>query len=142
MAFTVRLTNEIISPQLPLFYWPISYHSSRFSTAIRANQRFVFPIPSGISSEDAASMLCGGLTVYSPLKRNGVKPGSKVGVIGIGGLGHYAVLFAKAMGAEVFAFTHSKSKAEDIKKMGADHIIDTGDKVRRRWHYVSFIFSF
>ena len=74
-------------------------------------------------------MLCGGLTVFSPLIRNGAGPGKKVGVIGIGGLGHYAVLFAKAMGAEVYAFTHSSNKMEDAKKLGADHVVDTTDKV-------------
>lgn len=99
-----------------------------YSTAIRAHQQFVFPIPDEIESRDAASMLCGGLTVYSPLKTYGAGPGKKVGVVGIGGLGHYAILWAKAMGAEVYAFTHSSSKMEDIKKMGADHVVDTGKK--------------
>ena len=75
-------------------------------------------------------MMCAGLTVYSPLKTHGAGPGKKVGIMGIGGLGHYAVLWAKAMGAEVYAFTHDESKVEDIKKMGADHVINTGKKVR------------
>jgi alcohol dehydrogenase (NADP+) len=57
-----------------------------YSTAIRANELFVFPIPDGLESRHAASMLCGGLTVFSPLKRNGTGPGKKVGIIGIGGL--------------------------------------------------------
>ncbi|EED77281.1 predicted protein [Postia placenta Mad-698-R] len=96
-----------------------------YSTAIRAHERFVFPIPKEIESAHASSMLCAGLTVYSPLRTHGAGPGKKVGVIGIGGLGHYAVLFAKAMGAEVYAFTHDKSKIDDIKEMGADHVIDT-----------------
>ncbi|GBE81580.1 NADP-dependent alcohol dehydrogenase 6 [Sparassis crispa] len=96
-----------------------------YSTAIRAHERFVFPIPDGIESRHAATMLCAGLTVYSPLKTYGAGPGKKIGVVGIGGLGHYAVLWAKAMGAEVYAFTHDKTKIEDIKKMGADHIINT-----------------
>lgn len=74
-------------------------------------------------------MLCGGLTVFSPLRANGAGPGKKVGVIGIGGLGHMAVLFAKALGAEVWAFTHSPDKMEDAKKLGADHIVDTNKKV-------------
>lgn len=77
-------------------------------------------------------MLCAGLTVYSPLVRNGCGPGKKVGIVGVGGLGHYAVLFAKALGAEVWAFTHSPTKKEDLKKMGADHVVDIGDKVRSR----------
>ncbi|KAA1476357.1 GroES-like protein [Dentipellis sp. KUC8613] len=99
-----------------------------YSTGIIANELFVYPIPDGISSAEACSMMCGGLTVYSPLRRNGAGPGKKVGIIGIGGLGHYAILFAKGLGAEVYAFTHSHSKDDDIKKMGADHVVYTGDK--------------
>ena len=75
-------------------------------------------------------MLCGGLTVFSPLKTNGAGPGKKVGVVGVGGLGHYAILFAKALGAEVYAFTHSSDKTDDAKNLGADHVVDTSDKVR------------
>lgn len=74
-------------------------------------------------------MFCAGVTVYSPLKASNIGPGKKVGVLGIGGLGHYAILFAKAMGAEVYAFSHSENKVEDIKKMGADHVVIT-HKVR------------
>ncbi|PCH43607.1 GroES-like protein [Wolfiporia cocos MD-104 SS10] len=99
-----------------------------YSTGIRAHERFVFPIPEEIESAHAASMLCAGLTVYSPLKTYGAGPGKKVGIVGIGGLGHYAVLWAKAMGAEVYAFTHDPEKTEDIKEMGADHIIDVTKK--------------
>ena len=89
----------------------------------------MFPIPDEIESRDAASMFCAGLTVYSPLKTYGCGPGKKVGIMGIGGLGHYAILWAKAMGAEVYALTHDDSKINDIKKMGADHIINTEKKV-------------
>ncbi|KDQ58536.1 hypothetical protein JAAARDRAFT_34354 [Jaapia argillacea MUCL 33604] len=99
-----------------------------YSTHIRANELFTFPIPDKLESRHAASMLCAGLTVFSPLVRNGCGPGKKVGVIGIGGLGHYALLFAKALGAEVYALTHSTRKVEDIKKMGADHIIVTDEE--------------
>lgn len=105
-----------------------------YSTAIRAHQQFVFPIPEALESRHAASMLCAGLTVFSPLKTNGAGPGKKVGIVGIGGLGHYAILFAKALGAEVYAFTHSKDKMEDAKKLGADHVIDTTNKVCERSH--------
>ncbi|KAH9915088.1 GroES-like protein [Fomitopsis serialis] len=97
-----------------------------FATAIRANERAVFAIPDGIESKDAASMFCGGVTVFSPMRRSNIGPGSKVGVIGIGGLGHYAILFGKALGAEVYAFTHSPRKREDAKKLGADFVVDTG----------------
>jgi D-arabinose 1-dehydrogenase-like Zn-dependent alcohol dehydrogenase len=72
-------------------------------------------------------MLCGGTTVYSPLKKYGAGTTAKnVGVIGIGGLGHFALIFAKAMGAEVTAISHSHNKEEDAKKMGASHFIATG----------------
>lgn len=101
-----------------------------YSTAIRAHQQFVFPIPDAIESKHAASMLCGGLTVFSPLRTNGAGPGKKVGIIGIGGLGHYAILFAKALGAEVYAFTHTKDKMQDASELGADHVVDTTQKVR------------
>ena len=66
------------------------------------------------------------VTVYSPMVRNNVGPGKKVGIVGIGGLGHIALQFAKALGAEVYAFSHSEKKRDDIMRMGADHIIQTG----------------
>jgi len=73
-------------------------------------------------------MLCGGTTVYSPLKKYGAGTTAKdVGVIGIGGLGHFALIFAKAMGANVTAISHSANKEEDAKKMGASRFIATGD---------------
>ncbi|CAE6443373.1 unnamed protein product [Rhizoctonia solani] len=99
-----------------------------FSTAIRANHNFVFPIPEKVKSEHAASMLCAGLTVFSPLVRNGCGPGKKVGIVGLGGLGHYGVMFAKALGAEVYVLSHSPNKEADAKKLGADHFIVTSDK--------------
>jgi alcohol dehydrogenase (NADP+) len=72
-------------------------------------------------------MLCGGTTVYSPLKKYGAGTTAKdVGVIGIGGLGHFALIFAKAMGANVTAISHSANKEEDAKKMGATKFIATG----------------
>ncbi|OCH93100.1 GroES-like protein [Obba rivulosa] len=98
-----------------------------FSTGIRAHEQFVFKIPDGLELRDAATMTCAGLTVFSPLKVNGCGPGKTVGVIGIGGLGHYAILFAKAMGATVYAFSHSASKEADIQKMGADFVVSTHD---------------
>jgi len=99
-----------------------------YSTAIRAHQQFVFAIPEGLKSEDAAPMLCGGLTVYSPLLRNGAGTTAKrVAIVGIGGLGHFGVLFAHAMGAEVIAISHSPRKKEDALKMGASQFISTGE---------------
>jgi len=74
-------------------------------------------------------MLCGGITVFSPLKRHGAGPGKKVGIIGLGGLGHFGVLWAKALGSdEVVVISRSKSKESDAKKLGADRIIATNDE--------------
>ena len=70
-------------------------------------------------------MLCGGITVYSPLKENGAGPGKTVGIVGIGGLGHFGLLFAKALGAEVIAISHSESKKADAEKMGASKFVAT-----------------
>ncbi|KAH8079866.1 GroES-like protein [Filobasidium floriforme] len=99
-----------------------------YSTHIRADKRFVFNIPSAIAPQDAAPILCAGITVYSPLKRNGTGPGKLVGIVGMGGLGHFAVQFAKALGAEVVLFSHSPGKASDALRLGADKFIATGDK--------------
>lgn len=106
--------------------WPDgSIAQGGYSTNIRAPEQFVFPIPEGLKSEHAAPMLCAGLTVYSPLFRNKVGAGSRVGVVGIGGLGHFGVMFAKAMGAEVVAISHSPRKKEDALKMGASEFVST-----------------
>lgn len=95
----------------------------------RTPSHFVVKIPDGVSSAEAAPMLCGGVTVYSPLKHNGCGPGKRVGIIGVGGLGHFGVIFAKALGAaKVVAISRKASKAEDCKKMGADLYIATDDE--------------
>ena len=92
----------------------------------RTPGHFVIKIPDGVSSEEAAPMLCGGITVFSPLMRNGAGPGKRVGIVGVGGLGHFGVLFAKALGCDkVYGISRSASKAEDVKKMGADVYIAT-----------------
>ncbi|KAK4049799.1 alcohol dehydrogenase [Microbotryomycetes sp. JL201] len=96
-----------------------------YSTATRVHERFVFPIPEGLADEDAAPMMCGGLTVYGPLKNYGVGKGTKLGVLGIGGLGHFAVMFGAALGAEVTAISHSDSKKDDALKMGAKAFLNT-----------------
>ncbi|QIW98455.1 hypothetical protein AMS68_003973 [Peltaster fructicola] len=94
----------------------------------RAPSHFVFKIPEGIPSEDAAPMLCGGITVYSPLKNNGCGPGKKVGIIGVGGLGHFGVLYAKALGADrVVGISRKAEKKADVLKMGADEYIATDE---------------
>ncbi|CAM1510618.1 Fc.00g009530.m01.CDS01 [Cosmosporella sp. VM-42] len=94
----------------------------------RTHSAFVFKIPDALPSELAAPMLCGGITVYSPLKNNGCGPGKTVGVVGVGGLGHFAVLFAKALGADkVVGISRKASKRDEVLKIGADQYIATDD---------------
>ncbi|KAI0900426.1 NADP-dependent alcohol dehydrogenase C [Annulohypoxylon nitens] len=92
----------------------------------RTNGHFVFRIPDGLESSSAAPMMCAGITVYSPLKENGCGPGKTVGVVGVGGLGHFAILFAKALGADrVVGISRKADKREDALKLGADEYIAT-----------------
>ena len=83
-------------------------------------------------------MLCAGITSYSPLKRFGAGPGKKVGVVGIGGLGHYGIMFAKALGAEVWAISRSRAKEADARKMGADGFLATQEDGWYEPHKMSF----
>ncbi|ODV63156.1 NAD(P)-dependent alcohol dehydrogenase [Ascoidea rubescens DSM 1968] len=98
-----------------------------YASDIRVHEHFAFKIPDNLPSESTAPMLCAGITVFSPLVRAKVGPGSKVGIIGIGGLGHFGILFAKALGAEVYAFSRNDSKKEDCLALGVDHYIATGN---------------
>ncbi|MCJ1476438.1 hypothetical protein MMC13_005104 [Lambiella insularis] len=94
----------------------------------RVPSHFVFKIPDELSSADAAPMLCGGVTVYSPLKRNGAGPGKSIGIIGIGGLGHFGVLYAKALGCkEIVAISRTSTKKADAMKLGATGFIATDE---------------
>jgi len=95
----------------------------------RGPSRFVIPIPDNLDPAEAAPMLCGGATVYSPLVQYGAgKTAKDVGVVGLGGLGHFAVIFAKALGANVTVISHSDHKKDDAEKMGATTFISTGSK--------------
>ena len=85
-------------------------------------------------------MLCAGLTVYSPLVRLGCGPGKKVAIVGVGGLGHFAVMFAKALGAEVTVISHTPGKEEDATKLGAKHFIDSNKKDWHKDHAFEFDF--
>ncbi|KAF4966423.1 hypothetical protein FZEAL_10661 [Fusarium zealandicum] len=94
----------------------------------RTHSRFVVKIPEGLPSEEAAPMLCGGVTVYSPLRNNGCGPGKTVGIVGVGGLGHFGVLFAKALGADkVVGISRKASKKDEVLALGADQYIATDD---------------
>lgn len=99
-----------------------------FASHIRAHEYFVFPIPDAIPSHFAAPMLCAGLTTWSPLVRAGVGKGQQVGVVGLGGLGYFAVLWASALGAEVTVISHSPHKKDDALKLGAQHFVSSGEE--------------
>lgn len=99
-----------------------------YSDKITVDQRFVVSIPSNLDPAAAAPLLCAGITTYSPLKHWHVSAGQKVGVIGLGGLGHMGVKLAHAMGAHVTIITTSPEKAEDAKKLGADKVLISKQK--------------
>ncbi len=84
-----------------------------------------FPSPTPLDSEQAAPLLCAGITVYNPLRINGVNPSSRVGIVGIGGLGHIALQFARVFGAEVTAFSTSAGKEEEARALGAHHFVNS-----------------
>ena len=98
-----------------------------YAEAIVVSDRFVVHIPEQLDPAAAAPLLCAGITTYSPLRHYGVKAGDKVGVIGMGGLGHMGIKFAKALGAEVTVFTRAAHKASEAKSQGADHVIVSSD---------------
>lgn len=98
-----------------------------YSDAIVVNEDFVLRIPPELPLDRAAPLLCAGITTYSPLKQWGVGPGQKVGVVGLGGLGHMAVKIAAALGAEVTVFSTSPSKQADAKRLGATNFVVTKD---------------
>jgi alcohol/geraniol dehydrogenase (NADP+) len=98
-----------------------------FADRIRVDSRFAFPLPEGLASESAAPLLCGGVTVYSPLRR-WAKPSMRVGVVGIGGLGHLALQFARAMGCEVTAISSSPDKEGEARSFGAHRFLATREK--------------
>lgn len=98
-----------------------------FSETIVADENYALHVPEKLDLPSAAPILCAGITVYSPLKHWKTGPGKKVGIIGIGGLGHMAIKIAKAMGAHVVVFTTSNAKAEDAKRLGADEVVLSTD---------------
>ncbi|KAG0670767.1 hypothetical protein C6P42_003777, partial [Pichia californica] len=99
-----------------------------YASHIRVNSEFAFKIPDNLSSVDVAPLLCGGITAFRPLITANVGPGTKVGVNGIGGIGHMAILFAKALGAEVTAISRNDKKKQLATELGADHYISTDEE--------------
>ena len=101
-------------------------HRGGFATHIRSHWAWTFPLPEKLNLAEAGPLLCGGITVFSPLAMY-AKPTDRVGIIGIGGLGHMAVKFAAAYGCDVTAFTSSESKFDEAKSFGATHVVSSKD---------------
>ncbi|KIY42983.1 GroES-like protein [Fistulina hepatica ATCC 64428] len=98
-----------------------------YASHIRAHEHFTFPIPEKLDSAIAAPLLCAGITVWSPLVRAKIGPGKKVAILGIGGLGHLALIFSRALGAETYALSHSPHKRDDALQLGAGEFVVTGE---------------
>ncbi len=111
-----------------------------YSNVIVTDEHFVHPISPKLDPAGVAPLLCAGITTYSPLRHWKVGPGQKVGVVGLGGLGHLGLKFAHSFGAHVVLFTTSMSKAEDAKRMGADEVVNSKDKEAMAAHKSSFNF--
>jgi uncharacterized zinc-type alcohol dehydrogenase-like protein len=117
---------------------PVTYGG--YSDSIVVDQRFVLRIPSNLDLAAAAPLLCAGITTYSPLRHWGVTKGKKAGIVGLGGLGHMGVKFARAFGAHVVVFTTSASKKEDALRLGAHEVVLSRNLDEMKKHAGSFDF--
>jgi uncharacterized zinc-type alcohol dehydrogenase-like protein len=98
-----------------------------FADRMRANAEWAIPLPQGVDPASAGPLFCGGITVFAPILDCGVKPTQRVGVVGIGGLGHLAVQFLNKWGCEVTAFTSSPAKQNEARRLGAHHVVSSTD---------------
>jgi uncharacterized zinc-type alcohol dehydrogenase-like protein len=103
-------------------------HRGGFAERVRAHWVWTIPLPDGLDIASAGPLLCGGITVFSPLLTFDIKPTQHVGVVGIGGLGHMGLKFAQAWGCEVTAFTSNESKADEARSFGAHHVVSSRDR--------------
>lgn len=111
-----------------------------YSDSIVVDERFVLRVPSVLSLAGAAPLLCAGITTYSPMRRLGVANGKKIGVVGLGGLGHMGVKFAHAFGAHVVVFTTSPNKKDDAIRLGANEVVISRNTDEMKKHAFSFDF--
>lgn len=111
-----------------------------YSSQIVVSERFVLRVPAGLDLAAAAPLLCAGITTYSPLRHWKVGPGQKVGIVGLGGLGHMGVKFARAFGAHTVLFTTSANKVEDAKRLGAHDVVISKEANQMAKHVGSFDF--
>jgi uncharacterized zinc-type alcohol dehydrogenase-like protein len=98
-----------------------------FADNVRAHWAWVIPVPDALDASCAGPLLCGGVTVFAPLAIHGIPPTARVGVVGIGGLGHLGLKFANAWGCDVTAFTSSARKADEARNLGAHHVVSSRD---------------
>uniref|UniRef100_A0A7C3ZCK4 alcohol dehydrogenase (NADP(+)) n=1 Tax=Desulfobacca acetoxidans TaxID=60893 RepID=A0A7C3ZCK4_9BACT len=114
-----------------------------FADRVRAEAAWVIPLPEELDPQTAAPLMCGGITVFSPLLLGQVKPTARVGVVGIGGLGHMALMFARAWGCEVTAFSSNPEKEAEARKLGAHHFINSQDleALKKAANSLDFILS-
>ncbi|MEM7397450.1 MAG: NAD(P)-dependent alcohol dehydrogenase [Pseudomonadota bacterium] len=103
-------------------------HYGGFAESVRAHWQWVIPVPETLEARDAGPLLCGGTTVFAPFHEYDISPTQHVGVVGIGGLGHLALKFAKAWGCEVTAFTSTDAKANEARAFGAHHVVNSRDR--------------
>ncbi len=111
-----------------------------YSESIVVDERFVLRVPANLNLAGVAPLLCAGITTYSPMRHWGVTKGMKVGVVGLGGLGHMGVKFARALGARVVVFTTSLNKKEDALRLGADEVVMSRNAEEMQKHAGSFDF--
>jgi len=130
--------------------WTLTYNSEDkilggvtyggYSDSIVVDERYVLRVPNGLDPAGTAPLLCAGITTYSPLHHWEVGKGKKVGIVGLGGLGHMGLKFAHALGAHTVLFTSSPGKAEDAKRLGADEVVVTRNPDEVQKHASSFNF--
>jgi uncharacterized zinc-type alcohol dehydrogenase-like protein len=136
---------EQFCPNMTLTYNSPDKHTGAvtyggYSDSIVVDERFVLRVPSNLNLAGTAPLLCAGITTYSPMRHWGVTKGKKVGVVGLGGLGHMGVKIAHALGAHVVAFTTSPRKVEDALRLGADEVVVSRDAGEMQKHAGSFNF--
>ncbi|MEZ5308561.1 MAG: NAD(P)-dependent alcohol dehydrogenase [Pyrinomonadaceae bacterium] len=136
---------EQFCPNMTMTYGSEDKHTGKmtyggYSEGIVVDEAFVLRVPENLDPAGVAPLLCAGITTYSPLKHWKVGPGKKVGVVGLGGLGHMAVKFSHALGAETIVFTTSPHKKVDAMRLGADDVVLSTDAEEMQKHFGSFDF--
>ena len=137
--------HEQFCPNMTLTYGSPDKHTGGvtyggYSESVVVDERFVLRVPENLDLAGVAPLLCAGITTYSPLRHWGVGPGKKVGIVGLGGLGHMAVKFAHAFGAHTVVFTTSPGKREDALRLGADEVVVSRNADEMQKHAGSFDF--